>query len=58
MIRFIRLKPFNSKIRKTYVPNAFWMSIKVIPVIKPFSKHFKILPFKSVSVEWFFLKSD
>ena len=43
------------------VSNAFWRSIKIIPVTKPSSKPFKILSFKKerhVSVEWFFLKPD
>ena len=43
------------------VSNAFWRSIKIIPVTKPSSKPFKILSFEKerhVSVEWFFLKPD
>ena len=42
-----------------FVSNAFWSSIKIIPVTKPSSKALKILSFKKdrhVSVEWFFLK--
>ena len=69
----IRLKVFNSAIRTTnnacffksmsslIKSNDFWMSIKIIPVTKPSSKPFKMLPFKKerhVPVEWFFLKLD
>ena len=41
--------------------NAFWRSIKTLPVIKPSSKPFKTFSFQKeghVSVEWFFLKPD
>ena len=44
-----------------FVSNAFWGSIKTMPVTKPSSKPCKILSFRKerhVSIEWFFLKPD